>query len=597
MKREGLKTKRKPQKVNTMPDPLSSNMEDPPTNGAAKPARPRGLLPQALEELQLSVEELRVAEEEMRVQNEELGRGRLRLEAERQRYQDLFDFAPDGYLVTTLDGTILEANRAASQMLGISTRFLKKRSLATLIAPPHLAEFQPRLRALVLSGAGTAPEWVVQMRRRPSGRFAAAMTAVRFEGMLGEEPTLRWLMRDISERVEAEEARAALARAEASRAEAEEVQRRTREVLEIITDMQVTLDAEWRFVSMNASAARGVQRAGYEPEALVGQVIWDVLPTSLGHEFEAEMAEAVRSGRNMEFEAFFAEMGSWLQVRVFPAENGVSWYARDVTERKEAEAALQAGYERERRIAETLQQILLHTPAPEISSALAVETFYEAASTEAAIGGDFSDVFTYDKGKIALVVGDISGKGLGAATLIAEVKYALRAILREHASPKLALARLNDFVCEAQQQGDFGSGSLVVLSLAVFDPETGALSCLTAGGEPLLLLRADGTAEAIGTNGLLLGVQRGADYAVSASRLDPGDTLLIVTDGLTEARRDGKFFEFESLQAQAVQLLPGETLRGFGQSVIASVRDWSGGAFQDDVCLLLARRPVSPDGR
>ncbi len=583
-----------------MPNPLADNLEDGAkdgvsTNGAAKPARPRGLLPQALEELQLSVEELRVAEEEMRVQNEELGRGRLRLEAERQRYQDLFDFAPDGYLVTSLDGTILEANRAASRTLGISTRFLKKRSLATLIAPPDLAEFQPRLKALTQSGEGASPEWVVQMRRRPSGKFAAAVTAARFQGMLGEEPTLRWLIRDISERVEAEEARAALARAEASRAEAEEVQRRTREILEIITDMQVGLDSEWRFVSLNASAARGVRTAGYDPEALVGQVVWDVFPTSLEREFEAETMQAVAAGQSVEFEAFFEELGSWLQVRVFPAENGVSWYARNVTERREAEAALQAGYARERRIAETLQQILLHTPVPEANTSLAIETFYEAASEEAAVGGDFSDVFTYDGGKVALVVGDISGKGLGAATLIAEVKYALRAIIREHFSPKLALARLNDFVCEAQHQGDFGSDNLVVLSLAVFHPETGGLSCLTAGGEPLLLLRADGTADAIGTNGLLLGVQRSTEYTVSEAHLDPGDTLLIVTDGLTEARRGGQFFEFESLQAQAVQLLPSETLRGFGQSVIDSVRDWSGGAFQDDVCLLLARRPVLSD--
>jgi len=576
-----------------MPEPLTDDLEaavSDGSDGAAKPARPRGLLPQALEELQLSLEELRVAEEEMRVQNEELSRGRLRLEAERQRYQDLFDFAPDGYLVTTLDGTIVEANRAASRMLGISPRFLKKRSFATVIAPPDLAEFQPRLKALTLSGDGTFPEWVVQMRRRPTGRFAAAVTAARFQGALGEQPTLRWLIRDISERVQAEEARASLARTEASRAEAEEVQRRTTEILEIVTDIYIEFDRDWRFVSMNASAARVMQQFGIDPAALTGQYLWTAFPTSLGHEFEAETVQAVQAGQKVEFETFSEQLGRWFQVRVFPAPDGVALYSTDITERREAEATLKAGYERERRIAETLQQILLHTPAPEANSRLAIETFYEAASSEAAIGGDFSDVFTYDDGKVALVVGDISGKGLGAATLIAEVKYALRAILREHASPKLALARLNDFVCEAQKQGDFGSDNLVVLSLAVFDPETGALSCLTAGGEPLLLLRADGSAEAIGTNGLLLGVQRSTAYAVSEARLEPGDTLLIVTDGLTEARRGSQFFEFESLQAQAVQLLPGETLRGFGQSVLDSVRDWSGGAFQDDVCLLLARR-------
>ena len=573
-----------------MPKALTDGVEDAEENAAPQPRRPRGLLPQALEELQASMEELRVAEEEMRVQNEELSRGRLRLEAERQRYQDLFDFAPDAYLVTSMDGTILEANRAASQMLGISTRFLKKRSLGTLIAPPNLADYQPRLRALSVSGEGMFPEWVVQMRRRPSGKFAAAITAARFQGLLGQESTLRWLIRDISERVQAEEARAALALAEAARAEAEEVQRRTAEILESITDNYMALDTEWRIVSMNASTARMAQSLGQDPNSLIGQVLWDLDPAAQGKEFEAETMQAVASGRNVEFEAFSGRFNRWFDVRVFPSEGGVALYSTDVTERKEAEKALQKGYARERRIAETLQAILLHTSPMEVHPDLAIETFYEAASEEAAVGGDFSDVFTYDGGKVALVVGDISGKGLSAATLIAEVKYALRAILREQFQPKVALARLNNFICEAQRQGDLGSDHLVVLSLVVFDPKTGALTCLTAGGEPLLLLRADGTAEAIGTNGLLLGVQEHVEYAASEARLDPGDTLLVVTDGLTEARREGQFFGFEALQARATQFLPGDTLRDYGQSVIESVRTWAGGDFHDDVCLLLARR-------
>ena len=573
-----------------MPKALTESAEDAakngsPKNGGLKPSRPHGLLPQALEELQASLEELRVAEEEMRVQNEELSRSRLRLEAERQRYRDLFDFAPDAYLVTDMEGTILESNRAASQLLGISTRFLKKRSLGTLIAPPDLADYQPRLRALSVSGDAAVPEWVAQMRRRPSGKFAAAITAARFGGFLGQQPTLRWLIRDISERLHAEEARSALAAAEA-----EEGQRRTTAVLEAITDIYLALDSEWRIRSMNASAVRLVQSVGQEPDALLGQVLWDLDPTALGPAFEAETMQAVAAGQTVEFEAYSGKFGRWFQVRVFPSEGGVALYSTDITERKESEAALRKAYARERRIAETLQAILLHTSPIEAHPSLAIESFYEAASEEAAIGGDFSDVFTYDSGKVALVVGDISGKGLSAATLIAEVKYALRTILRDHPWPKVALARLNDFICEAQQQGDLGSDHLVVLSLAVYDPETGELTCLTAGGEPLLLLRADGTAEAIGTNGLMLGVQSGVQYAVSTARLDPGDTLLIVTDGLTEARRDGQFFDFESLQAQAVQLLPGETLRGYGESVIESVRTWAGGCFGDDVCLLLARR-------
>ena len=163
--------------------------------------------------------------------------------------------------------------------------------------------------------------------------------------------------------------------------------------------------------------------------------------------------QAVAAGQTLELEVFSRTFSRWFHVRVFSSEGGVALYSTDITERKEAEEALQKGYARERRIAETLQAILLHTTPLEAHPSLAIETFYHAASDEAAIGGDFSDVFTYDGGKVALVVGDISGKGLSAATLIAEVKYALRAILREHPWPPVALARLNDFVCEAQRQG------------------------------------------------------------------------------------------------------------------------------------------------
>jgi len=556
-----------------------------------KPARPRGLLPQAMEELQLSVEELRVAEEEMRVQNEELSRSRLRLEAERQRYQDLFEFAPDGYLVTDLEGVILEANRAAARLLNISPRFLRKRGLGTLIASHDLSEFQTRLLGLTTPSAEPAGEWIVQMRRRPSGRFPAAITAMLFGGLLGEPPTLRWLVRDIAERIQAEEARAILARVQAERAEAEEAGRRTKEILESVTDMQVALDQDWRIVSLNGSSARVLESAGHEPSAIIGRVLWEAYPLSQGQEFQAETMQAVQAGQRVDFETYSDGLKRWFQVRVFPQENGVALYSQDITERKEHQAALEASYARERRIAETLQQILLHTSPGSVFPGLEIETFYEAASDEALVGGDFSDVFTYDSGKIALVVGDVSGKGLKAASMIAEVKFALRTILREYPWPETALARLNNFVCEAQHQGDFGSEYQVVVSLALFDPDTVRLSYATAGGSPLPVLRANGALKIVGASGLLLGVQSHVEYVATEIQLASGDTVMIATDGLSEARRGQERFGFEALSAKAASLLPDVTLQDGGRALIEAVRGWASGHFEDNVCLLLAYCP------
>ncbi len=87
-------------------------------------------LGEALEELHLAHEEMRVQGEELQAQSEELATGRLALEAERQRYQDLFEFAPDGYLVTDSEGVIQDANAAGAALLAVQADFLKGRPLA-----------------------------------------------------------------------------------------------------------------------------------------------------------------------------------------------------------------------------------------------------------------------------------------------------------------------------------------------------------------------------------------------------------------------------------------------------------------------------------
>lgn len=172
------------------------------------PEKRPGLLPDALEELTATVEELRVAEEEMRAQNEELLMARGRIEAERHRYQDLFEFAPDGYLVTAPDGKVLEANRAASDLLGIALRFLKGRGLGTSVFSEDLTVYSAALSSMAASPA-PPQEWAMRLRRRPADVFHAAVTVSVVPG-LGDQPTtLRWLVRDVSARRAAEAARSA----------------------------------------------------------------------------------------------------------------------------------------------------------------------------------------------------------------------------------------------------------------------------------------------------------------------------------------------------------------------------------------------------
>lgn len=260
---------------------------------------------------------------------------------------------------------------------------------------------------------------------------------------------------------------------------------------------------------------------------------------------------------------------------------------RRIQELQTHEAQLAEDLRHEHQITETLQRSLLSAPAEDAFAGLCVHTEYEPAWKEALVGGDFYDVLALGEGRVALVVGDVTGKGLAAATHTAEVKFALRAILHEHPEPSRALGRLNRFLMQGQPGGP--DLPLVAVALAVVDARTGEAAVASAGAEYPLLLRAGGAAEAVRAGGLLLGTLRDAEYEAETLRLLPGDSLLLVTDGLTEARGGSQFFGYEGL-TWAAQRAQAAGAGRIGQEIIADAKRFTGGALHDDVCLLVVRR-------
>ena len=260
-------------------------------------------------------------------------------------------------------------------------------------------------------------------------------------------------------------------------------------------------------------------------------------------------------------------------------------------------------YKREHQIAETLQRVLLRSSLRHALPNLAVEAFYQAALDEATVGGDSFDVSALTGGKVALAVADASGKGLDAAERVAEVRFALRAFLREHGDAGIALSRLNDFVCDAQRLGR-RDDAFATLTLVVLDTASGEAACLCAGGEPPLVLRADGAVEVVQICGSALGLFPSQGYAAAASRLAAGDAVLLTTDGITEARRlargkagrAGAFLGLEGLaqlagRARDVKQVRGELpLSRVGRSIFEGARRFAGGTFHDDASLLLGQR-------
>jgi PAS domain S-box-containing protein len=157
------------------------------------------------EALQAANEELSAAEEELRVQNEALAASRAELDKSRARYQDLFETAPDGYVVTDREGTIQEANEAATRLLGRPAAELKGNPLASFLSPDHRQSYLQRLAALS-AGTTPLPRWEAEICPRQGLRFWAAVTAATSRNDGGGNVGLRWLLRDVTERKRTEEA-------------------------------------------------------------------------------------------------------------------------------------------------------------------------------------------------------------------------------------------------------------------------------------------------------------------------------------------------------------------------------------------------------
>jgi PAS domain S-box-containing protein len=216
-------------------------------------------LGESLEELRTALEELQVSEEALRQQNEELAKMRGALEEQRQRYRELFEFAPDAYLVTDADANIREANRAAALLFGVEARFLAGKPLITFVDPEQHPAFLTELSRL--PRARRRHEWELRLRPRSGQPVDALATVDVVSDPEGRPSTLRWLLHDFSERkradVEIRTQNAALeGRVRERTTQVERAQQRTEELLAREQAARADAEAAERRFAFLAEASR-----------------------------------------------------------------------------------------------------------------------------------------------------------------------------------------------------------------------------------------------------------------------------------------------------------------------------------------------------
>ena len=267
----------------------------------------------------------------------------------------------------------------------------------------------------------------------------------------------------------------------------------------------------------------------------------------------------------------------------------------DITEDVRRAAEVERALEQARRTAETYQRGLLPESVPSVPR-LSIVAHYVPAAGRRAICGDFYDFVQLQDGRLALVLGDVVGIGPKAASDAALSRYTLRSLARAESDPAKLLENLNVHLFP-----QCGSERFVRLLVCVLDPERATLTYSNAGHVPPVLFRAKNSrVEWLEEGGIVLGVETGATYKAGRIELDPGDMLVMYTDGVTEASRDGRPYgqgKFKDLIELYGVGTPGELAQALRRSVEAwvaldpdkPVPEGTIGELRDDIAILAAQ--------
>jgi sigma-B regulation protein RsbU (phosphoserine phosphatase) len=236
--------------------------------------------------------------------------------------------------------------------------------------------------------------------------------------------------------------------------------------------------------------------------------------------------------------------------------------------------------EEEMRLARTIQEGLLPSEIPTLPgidiAALALPSRH--------VGGDYFDVDKRDAHRLLLAIADVTGKGVPAALLMANLQASIRTMMPMELTIETATAHTNRVICE-----NTGFDKFITFFHGIYDDRTHAFDYVNAGHNPPMLLRADGELELLEKGGLLLGVMRDIPYERGTTTLAPGDVLVLFTDGVTEAMGPGDEEYGEDRLEMTIRGHRHASAQAILDAIRASIRDFTGSStsLSDDLTLIV----------
>lgn len=207
------------------------------------------------------------------------------------------------------------------------------------------------------------------------------------------------------------------------------------------------------------------------------------------------------------------------------------------------------------------------------------------------VAGDYYDVLPLTDGRTLIAIGDVAGKGVGAALLMSNLQASLRTVKDVGIALHEVVRRMNALIYDNTPTDLF-----ITFFVAVADPKRKRLTYVNAGHNYPVLARADGRTERLGAGGLILGVLSDSIYREETVKFEEGDTLLLFTDGVSEAQRGEEEDFGEERIARLARIHRGEPLGKLLEAVEREVEEFTGTrSFEDDFTLLAAR--VAANGR